>query len=171
MTGHREPGPRGSRVVDLPLPAAGPGAVPVPREFGVVRLRDRRYRLWVSDLGLACCSVEVMCALQGRTEPGADTGRDPAPIDVLVVSGTCTDTMAPAVRRYYDELPGSPRVICFGACTSTGGPYWDSYCVTKGVDQIIPVDVYVPGCPPRPEALLHGLLVLAGQDDVPGPTS
>ena len=79
----------------------------------------------------------------------------------MVVSGTVTDVMAPAVRRLYDRLPGPTYVMSFGACSNTGGPYWDSYSVTKGVDQLVPVDVYVPGCPPRPEALLDGLRELA----------
>ncbi|MFL6151982.1 MAG: NADH-quinone oxidoreductase subunit B, partial [Ornithinibacter sp.] len=77
--------------------------------------------------------------------------------NVLVISGTVTDVSAPAVLRAYERL-GEPRyVMSFGACANTGGPYWDSYSVTKGVDQLVPVDVYVAGCPPRPEALLAAL--------------
>ena len=81
--------------------------------------------------------------------------------NVLIVAGTVTDKLAPLVLAAYQRVPDPKFVLSFGACSNSGGPYWDSYCVTKGVDQIIPVDVYVPGCPPRPEALLDGLDVLA----------
>ena len=115
-----------------------------------------RFTLWVLDVGLACCAVEVVAAsLRASAEPVGDHQAD-----VLVVAGTLTDTMAPAIVRLYAELPEPKRVISFGACADCGGPYWDSYCVTKGVDQLVPVDVYVPGCPPRPEALLQGILRL-----------
>jgi NADH-quinone oxidoreductase subunit B len=89
---------------------------------------------------------------------GPDDG--PGPVNVLVVAGTVTDKLAPLVLAAYHDLPEPRRVLSFGACSNSGGPYWDSYCVTKGADQIIPVDVYVPGCPPRPEALVHGLRLL-----------
>jgi NADH-quinone oxidoreductase subunit B len=130
-----------------------------------VRLEwGRAYNLWIYDVGLACCAVEFVAATMrrgGLEEAGASA--DPPALDeadVLVVSGTVTDKMAPAIKRLYDRLPEPRYVISFGSCANCGGPYWDSYCVTKGVDQIIPVDVYVPGCPPRPEALLDGLAEL-----------
>jgi NADH-quinone oxidoreductase subunit B len=124
----------------------------------------RRYSLWVFNFGLACCAIEFIATSMGRHDfirlgviPFA---HGPRQADLMVVSGTVTDKMAPAIKRLYDQMPEPKYVISFGACSNCGGPYWDSYSVTKGVDQLIPVDVYVPGCPPRPEALLHGILRL-----------
>jgi NADH-quinone oxidoreductase subunit B len=116
------------------------------------------YNVSLFNVGLACCALEVAAA-PARTDDlrlspyraGAGTS------DVLVVSGTVTDAMAPAVRRLYEQLAEPRFVISYGACANSGGPYWDSYAVTKGVDLVIPVDLYVPGCPPRPEALLDAL--------------
>jgi NADH-quinone oxidoreductase subunit B len=148
--------------VDLPLPGLGS-----PADRGPVRLDltwdGRDWTVWMVDVGLACCSVEVMAAAlaSGATRAAGRLVRDDAArVDVLVVSGTCTDVLAPAVRRIWEQLPEPRRVVSFGACSCTGGPYWDSYSVTKGIDQVLPVDVYVPGCPPRPEALLQGLALL-----------
>jgi len=124
----------------------------------------RRYSLWVFNFGLACCAVEFIAASMGRhdvTRLGViPFAPGPRHADLMVVSGTVTDKMAPAIKRVYDQMPEPKYVISFGSCANCGGPYWDSYSVTKGVDQLIPVDVYVPGCPPRPEALLHGILRL-----------
>jgi len=120
-----------------------------------VRFPAGAFTLWVADVGLACCAVEVVAA-----SLRAEAVETDHPADVLVVAGTLTDKMAPGIKRLYDSLPDPRYVISFGACSNSGGPYWDSYSVTKGVDQLIPVDVYVPGCPPRPEALLDGLRAL-----------
>lgn len=123
----------------------------------------RRFELWTTDVGLACCAVEVVAAsaqLDAADDvPPGDVGGEV--VHVLVVSGTVTDVLAPGVVRMYESLPEPRRVLSFGSCSNSGGPYWDSYSVTKGVDQLLPVDVYVPGCPPRPEALLAGLRELA----------
>jgi len=136
--------------------------VPMPIRF--VLNWGRKYSLWVFNFGLACCAIEFIATSMSDHDfirlgvipfaPG------PRQADLMVVSGTVTDKMAPAVRRLYEQMPEPKYVISFGACSNCGGPYWDSYSVTKGVDQIVPVDVYVPGCPPRPEALLHGILRL-----------
>lgn len=138
-----------------------------PRDSSeAMRLRveaDRRYELAVFNVGLACCAVEFVAATMHHDAfqaLGAGQVTDPSAAQVLVISGTVTDKMAPAIKRVYDALPDPKYVVSFGSCANCGGPYWDSYCVTKGVDQIIPVDVYVPGCPPRPEALLDGLAML-----------
>ncbi len=151
-------------AVDLPSPRVGAVGGHAPEPIKIVLNWGRRYSLWVFNFGLACCAIEFIAASMARHDfirlgvipfaPG------PRQADLMVVSGTVTDKMAPAVRRLYDQMPEPKYVISFGACSNSGGPYWDSYSVTKGVDQIIPVDVYVPGCPPRPEALLQGILRL-----------
>jgi NADH-quinone oxidoreductase subunit B len=161
--------PAGATSAGARVGALQQAAPPVLR---VVLNWGRRYSLWVFNFGLACCAIEFIAASMARHDfirlgvipfaPG------PRQADLMVVSGTVTDKMAPAVRRLYDQMPDPKYVISFGACSNCGGPYWDSYCVTKGVDQVVPVDVYVPGCPPRPEALLQGILTLqakiAGED-------
>jgi NADH-quinone oxidoreductase subunit B len=145
-------------------PGIGVLADNAPTPLKVVLNWGRRYSLWVFNFGLACCAIEFIAASMARHDfirlgvipfaPG------PRQADLMVVSGTVTDKMAPAIRRLYDQMPEPKYVISFGACSNSGGPYWDSYSVTKGVDTIIPVDVYVPGCPPRPEALLQGIIRL-----------
>ncbi|WP_435869075.1 NADH-quinone oxidoreductase subunit B [Actinomadura coerulea] len=151
-------------TIDLPPPSVGPLSRLAPKPIRFVLNWGRRYSLWVFNFGLACCAIEFIATSMSRHDfirlgvipfaPG------PRQADLMVVSGTVSDKMAPAVRRLYEQMPEPKYVISFGACSNCGGPYWDSYCVTKGVDQIIPVDVYVPGCPPRPEALLQGIVHL-----------
>ncbi len=138
--------------------------VEVPKPLRFVLNWGRKYSLWVYNFGLACCAIEFIAASTARHDfirlgviPFAHAPRQ---ADVMIVAGTLTDKMAPAVKRLYDQMPEPKYVISFGSCSNCGGPYWDSYSVTKGVDQIIPVDVYVPGCPPRPEALLEGIVHL-----------
>jgi NADH-quinone oxidoreductase subunit B len=151
-------------LTDLPEPRVGTLSKVAPKPIKFVLNWGRRYSLWVFNFGLACCAIEFIATSMSRHDfirlgvipfaPG------PRQADLMVVSGTVSDKMAPAVKRLYEQMPEPKYVISFGACSNCGGPYWDSYCVTKGVDQIIPVDVYVPGCPPRPEALLHGIVRL-----------
>ncbi|MFM7213108.1 MAG: NADH-quinone oxidoreductase subunit B [Actinomycetota bacterium] len=118
-------------------------------------------RVHVADLGMACCAVEFAAALgRGLLVPATD-GPGEVPSRVLVVSGTVTDALAPAVLAAWEALPEPKAAMSFGACSNTGGPYWDSYSVTKGIDQVIPVRSYVPGCPPRPEALIDAIVRLA----------
>src|SRR5215468_2304701 len=161
-------------AVDLPVPRLGGGTQADPAQ---AQLRSepgslgagRGISLRIFDAGLACCAVEVSAALRRFADLHPQAGPDvSAPVQVLVVAGTVTDKLAPLVRDAYRDLPEPRLVLSFGACSNSGGPSWDSYCVTKGVDQVIPVDVYVPGCPPRPEALIHGLrLLLNGQKAAP----
>lgn len=121
---------------------------------------DPVFKLTTFNVGLACCAVEFAAAAvdpEALSDVGVTVGDAPQDANLLVVSGTVTDKVAPAVKQIYDDLPEPKYVISFGACANSGGPYWDSYSVTKGVDELMPVDVYLPGCPPRPEALLDGI--------------
>jgi NADH-quinone oxidoreductase subunit B len=123
----------------------------------------RKNSLWPMPMGLACCAIELMATASARFDIarfGAEVMRfSPRQCDVMIVAGTVTYKMALAVKRIYDQMPEPKWVIAMGACASTGGMY-RSYAVLQGIDRLLPVDVYVSGCPPRPEALIEGLMKL-----------
>ncbi len=128
--------------------------------FNWARMRS----MWPMTFGLACCAIEMMATGASRFDTFERFGMlfraSPRQSDLMIVAGTLTKKMAPNVRRLYEQMPEPKYVIAMGECAICGGPFYDSYSVVDGVDRIIPVDVHIPGCPPRPEALIYGILKL-----------
>src|ERR1700756_3330601 len=129
----------------------------------------RKNSVWPLTFGLACCAIEMIATTMARYDLarfGAEVFRaSPRQADLIIVSGTGTKNMAPQVVRLYNQMPEPKYVIAMGACAISGGPFRDGYNVLKGIDRYIPVDVYIPGCPPRPEALIDAFLMLQKKID------
>ena len=123
----------------------------------------RRSSIWPATFGLACCAIEMMATGASRFDLarfGAEVFRaSPRQADLMIVAGRVSRKMAPVLRKIYDQMPDPKWVIAMGACASCGGVF-NTYTIVQGVDQVVPVDVYVPGCPPRPEQLIHGIMLL-----------
>jgi NADH-quinone oxidoreductase B subunit len=156
--------------------------IPVPEEVSqnvvitsIAKLIDpvynwsRRNSLWPLGFGLACCAIEMICTAASRYDLarfGMEVFRaTPRQADLMIVSGTVTKKMIPTIVRLYNQMPEPRYVMAMGACASGGGPFKEGYSVVDGVDKFLPVDVYVPGCPPTPQALINGLMALQEKID------
>ena len=158
--------PERLRPIELPAASAAyrivlPGVMQTGAD--TILAISRKSSLWPMTFGLACCAIEMIASFM----PNHDLDRfgivpwaSPRQSDVMIVSGTVTKKMAPAIKLLYEQMPNPKYVISMGACATNGGPYTEYDRVLQGVDKIIPVDVYVAGCPPRPEALIDGFLAL-----------
>ena len=152
-----------NQALNTVLPKTGETGIVVTKVDDLLNWA-RLSSIWPMGFGLACCAIEMMATYASGYDLdrfGVIPRASPRQSDVMIVAGTVTFKMADRVRRLYDQMPEPRYVISMGSCSNCGGPYWEhGYHVVKGVDRIIPVDVYVPGCPPRPEALIGGILKL-----------
>jgi NADH-quinone oxidoreductase subunit B len=141
-----------------------PGGALVVTNLEAVLNFGRAKSLWYLLFGTACCAIELMCTGASRYDLdrlGMIFRASPRQADLIIAAGTITKKMAPRLRKLYDQMSEPRYVIAMGGCTIKGGPfYYDSYSVEKGIDHIVPVDIYIPGCPPRPESLMEGCLHL-----------
>ena len=160
--------------------ASGSGNTPAPSLLhrvmpGVVTAKTdqlialaRKSSLWPLQFGLACCAIEMMSTYMAHHDLdrlGVITLPSPRQSDVMIVAGTVVKKMADPIKLLYEQMPDPKWVIAMGSCATNGGPYYRSYSVVMGVDKLVPVDIYIPGCPPRPEALMHGILELQDKID------
>ena len=154
-------GNTGNLAPPSPFHQALPAVVTVKAEELIALARKNS--LWPMTFGLACCAIEMMSTYMAHHDLdrfGVVTWPSPRQSDVMIVAGTVVKKMAEPIRTLYEQMPEPKWVIAMGSCASNGGPYYRSYSVVMGVDHIVPVDVYVPGCPPRPEALMDAILQL-----------
>jgi len=153
---------------DIPVPEELKGQVAITTLDKIYNW-GRRSSVWPMMFGLACCAIEMICTAASRYDLsrfGMEVMRpSPRQTDLMIVSGTVTKKMIPQIVRLFNQMPEPRYVMAMGACASGGGPFKEGYNVVSGVDRYIPVDVYVPGCPPTPQALLHGLMKLQQKID------
>lgn len=153
---------------DIPVPADLEAVVNIT-SLDKIYNWSRRNSLWPMMFGLACCAIEMICTAASRYDLsrfGMEVMRPSArQADMMIVSGTVTKKMVPQIVRLYNQMPEPKYVIAMGACASGGGPFKEGYNVVSGIDKFVPVDVYIPGCPPTPQALLNGLIALQKKID------
>lgn len=150
-----------NRAAEVLVKVPGGSILLAPADFVINWARESS--LWPMQFGLACCAIEMMATAASRFDLdrfGIIMRASPRQSDVMIVAGTVTVKMAPFLRRLYDQMPEPRWVLAMGNCAGAGGPFLDSYSTVQGVDRVVPVDVYVAGCPPRPEGLVDGLLAL-----------